>query len=158
MIDDHKKHSRVEVTDSRFTPHASRNITIAISLLKSSNRFEWFLEKATEIGIHEIIPLICKRTEKQKFREERMQNILISAMLHSPQCGFVRFTKPIDYELIFTKESSAFRKNSFHCIEEKRICRSCQRNTFFTDHFNRTGDFTNEEVQLAITNHLMRCH
>ena len=76
ITDDHKKHCEVSITDSRFTPHDSRKITIAISLLKNSSRFEWFLEKATEIGIHEIIPLICKRTEKQKFREDRMQNII----------------------------------------------------------------------------------
>src|SRR6185295_1150290 len=79
ISDDHKKHCEVKITDSRLTIHDSRKITVAISLLKTSNRFEWFLEKATEIGIHEIIPLICKRTEKQKFREDRMQNILISA-------------------------------------------------------------------------------
>ncbi|HEY1871476.1 MAG TPA: RsmE family RNA methyltransferase, partial [Chitinophagaceae bacterium] len=69
IVDDHKKHCTVKVIDLRFTPHDSRKITIAISLLKNSSRFEWFLEKATEIGINEIVPLICKRTEKQKFRE-----------------------------------------------------------------------------------------
>jgi 16S rRNA (uracil1498-N3)-methyltransferase len=60
IIDDHKKHCSVQIIDSRFTPPDSRKITVAISLLKNSSRFEWFLEKATEIGIHEIIPLICK--------------------------------------------------------------------------------------------------
>src|SRR5678816_1509374 len=58
IIDDHKKHCSVQIIDSRFTPPDSRKITVAISLLKNSSRFEWFLEKATEIGIHEIIPLI----------------------------------------------------------------------------------------------------
>src|SRR4030095_2886262 len=48
IIDDHKKYCTVKVIDSRFTPQASRKITIAISLLKNTNRFEWFLEKATE--------------------------------------------------------------------------------------------------------------
>ena len=76
IVDDHKKNCKVNILihDSRLTTH--EKITIAISLLKNSSRFEWFLEKATEIGIHEIIPLICKRTEKQKFREDRMQNII----------------------------------------------------------------------------------
>ena len=52
IIDDHKKHCSVDIIDSRFTPPDLRKITIAISLLKNSSRFEWFLEKATEIGIH----------------------------------------------------------------------------------------------------------
>jgi 16S rRNA (uracil1498-N3)-methyltransferase len=158
VIDDHKKHSRVGVTESRFTPHASRNITIAISLLKNSNRFEWFLEKATEIGVHAIIPLICKRTEKQKLREDRMQNILISAMLQSQQCWLPVLHKPIDYELIFRQEEIIHASQKFiaHCIEEEK------RN--LADLVNETlssqiiligpeGDFTNQEVQLAIQNH-----
>jgi 16S rRNA (uracil1498-N3)-methyltransferase len=59
--------------------------TIGISLLKTDSRFEWFLEKATEIGIEAIIPLLCERTAKQNFRLERMKKILISAMLQSQQ-------------------------------------------------------------------------
>ena len=158
ITDDHKKHCSVEIIDSRLTIHDSRTITIAISLLKNSNRFEWFLEKATEIGVHEIIPLSCKRTEKQKFREDRMQNILISAMLQSQQCWLPVLHKPIDYEFIFRQEEIIHTSQKFiaHCIEEEK------RN--LADLVNETissqviligpeGDFTNEEVQLAIYNH-----
>ena len=158
IIDDHKKHCSVQIIDSRFTPPDSRKITVAISLLKNSSRFEWFLEKATEIGIHEIIPLICKRTEKQKFREDRMQNILVSAMLQSQQSWLPVLHKPIDYVLIFRQEEITHTSQKFiaHCIEEEK------RN--LADLVNETlssqviligpeGDFTNEEVQLAIHNH-----
>ena len=158
IADDHKKHCEVNIADSRFMPHDSRKITIAISLLKNSSRFEWFLEKATEIGIHEIIPLICKRTEKQKFREDRMQNIIISAMLQSQQCWLPVLHKPIAYELIFRQEEIIHTSQKFvaHCIEEEK------RN--LPDLVNETlssqliligpeGDFTGEEVQLAMHNH-----
>ena len=156
--DDHKKHCEVKIEDTKHKEQDTRKITIAISILKNSNRFEWFLEKATEIGIHEIIPLICKRTEKQKFREDRMQNILISAMLQSQQCWLPVLHKPIDYELIFRQEEIIHTSQKFiaHCIEEEK------RN--LADLVNETlssqviligpeGDFTNEEVQLAIYNH-----
>ncbi|MBS1655054.1 MAG: 16S rRNA (uracil(1498)-N(3))-methyltransferase, partial [Bacteroidetes bacterium] len=83
---DHKKHCLVSVIETSSKPSASERITIAISLLKNANRFEWFLEKATEIGVTEIIPLICSRTEKEKFRYDRMEQICISAMLQSQQC------------------------------------------------------------------------
>lgn len=158
IIDGHKKHCEVKITGSRFASHDPRKITIAISLLKNSNRFEWFLEKATEIGIHEIVPLICKRTEKQKFREDRMQNILISAMLQSQQCWLPVLHQPIDFELVFRQEEMIHTSQKFiaHCIEEEK------RN--LADLVNETlssqviligpeGDFTNEEVQLAIHNH-----
>jgi 16S rRNA (uracil1498-N3)-methyltransferase len=163
IIDDHKKHCEVKITDSRFTPdsyrdHVSRKITIAISLLKNSNRFEWFLEKVTEIGINEIIPLICERTEKQKFREDRMQNILVSAMLQSQQCLLPVLHKPIAYDLIFRQEEIIHTTQKFiaHCIEDQK------RN--LADLVNETlpsqiiligpeGDFTGEEIQLAIQNH-----
>src|SRR5689334_25040591 len=85
ITDDHKKHCEVKITDSRFTSHDSRTITIAISLLKNTSRFEWFLEKATEIGVTAIVPLISRRTEKEKFRADRLTSILISAMLQSQQ-------------------------------------------------------------------------
>ena len=66
IADAHKKHCSVKVIDSLLITHHSRKVTIAISLLKNTSRFEWFLEKATEIGVSEIIPLVCERTEKQK--------------------------------------------------------------------------------------------
>jgi 16S rRNA (uracil1498-N3)-methyltransferase len=92
-----KKHCLVNVTHSRLTTPHSRHITIAISLLKNTNRFEWFLEKATEIGVKEIIPLICERTEKEKFRYDRMQGICISAMLQSQQVWLPVLHEPVQY-------------------------------------------------------------
>ena len=62
-----------------------RSILIALSLLKNASRFEWFLEKATELGISEIIPLKSARTEKQQFRMDRMKGILESALIQSQQ-------------------------------------------------------------------------
>src|SRR6185503_16899005 len=100
----HKKHCSVNIQHSTFNTQHTRRITIAISLLKNANRFEWFLEKATEIGISEIIPLICERTEKEKFRRDRMEGIIISAMLQSQQCWLPVLHKPIAYNAIFQQE------------------------------------------------------
>src|SRR5687767_6130658 len=64
--DDHRKKCEVKVLSVHMQPALHPEITIAISLVKNTSRFEWFLEKATEIGVTRIIPLICERTEKQK--------------------------------------------------------------------------------------------
>lgn len=80
------KQKGVATFESR-TNHLARDyqIAIAISPVKNPTRFEWFVEKATEIGVTEIIPILCKRTEKNKLRRDRLQNIMISAMLQSRQ-------------------------------------------------------------------------
>jgi 16S rRNA (uracil1498-N3)-methyltransferase len=158
ILDDYKKHCSVRITDSRFTERDSRKVTIAISLLKHSNRFEWFLEKATELGVHEIIPLVCKRTEKQKFRGDRMQNIVISAMLQSQQCWLPALHKPIDYDLIFRQQEiiRASQKFIAHCIpDQKRNLADLVNETLPSQVIliGPEGDFTAEEVQLAIHNH-----
>src|SRR5690349_13555796 len=72
-------------------------ITIAISLLKNTSRFEWFLEKATEIGVTAIVPLISRRTEKEKFRADRLTSILISAMLQSQQSWLPEMKEPLEF-------------------------------------------------------------
>ena len=79
--DKHKSVALIENTV--FTDTNPNRISIGISLLKNADRLEWMFEKITEIGVTEIFPLICKRTEQQRFRTERMLQILVSAMLHS---------------------------------------------------------------------------
>ena len=80
-----KKSCTVKIVQQQFYPAAEKKITVAISLLKNTDRFEWFLEKATELGIHVIVPLLCSRTIRQNFRKERMMNIVVAAMLQSRQ-------------------------------------------------------------------------
>jgi 16S rRNA (uracil1498-N3)-methyltransferase len=158
IIDDHKKKCIAEIQEIRNLKPEIRHITIAISLLKNSTRFEWFLEKATEIGISEIIPLVCERTEKQKFREDRMQNILISAMLQSQQCWLPVLHKPIAYDLIFRKEEIIHTSQKFiaHCIEDQKRNLSDLVNESLPSQIiliGPEGDFTTKEVQLAAQNH-----
>ena len=61
----------------------SYKLHIAISPLKNSERFEWFIEKSVEIGVDEITPLICRNTEKRIIKSERVNNLIISAMKQS---------------------------------------------------------------------------
>jgi 16S rRNA (uracil1498-N3)-methyltransferase len=158
ITDDHKKHCSVKITHSSLDAPPSRKISIAISLLKNSNRFEWFLEKATEIGITEIIPLICNRTEKQKFRLDRMKNILVSAMLQSRQVWLPVLHESIGFELLLRQEEvvAASQKFIAHCTDtEKRnlaglVIESLPSQIIL---IGPEGDFTNEEISFALQNH-----
>ena len=122
ISDAHKKHCVVKVNTISFTPQAPRKNTIAVSLVKNTSRFEWFLEKATEIGITEIIPLLCERTERQHFRYDRMKGILVSAMLQSQQTWMPVLKEPMKFEkaLRLTPSSAEVVKLIAHCEEREK--------------------------------------
>jgi 16S rRNA (uracil1498-N3)-methyltransferase len=152
----HKKHCTVKVVDSRFTSHISRKITIAISLLKNTNRFEWFLEKATEIGVSEIVPLLCERTEKQKFRYDRMKGICISAMLQSQQCWLPELNEPVKHPeyIKAIEDNNDLTKLIAHCEESgnKADLSAIIPLNHSTILIGPEGDFTRQEIELALQN------
>lgn len=116
ILSSYKKQVRVCVKERVFSPRAGKSVSIAISNIKNSGRFEIFLEKATELGITEIVPLICGRTEKIYLKKERLHKILVSAMLQSRQNWMPELKEPIKFtELI--KEASADQKFIAHCID-----------------------------------------
>ena len=148
IINAHKKHCEINIVDSRFTAPSIRKVSIAISLIKNTNRFEWFLEKATEIGVNEIIPLICDRTEKQKFRYDRMKGICISAMLQSQQTWVPVLHEPVQFSKMPVDQYSDYKKLIAHCIDGSKFtnCQIC---------IGPEGDFTKLEIDLAVKNNFI---
>jgi 16S rRNA (uracil1498-N3)-methyltransferase len=151
----HKKHCTVQIIAISEQRPATRSIVIAISLLKNTSRFEWFLEKATEIGVSEIMPLVCERTEKQKFRYERMKQICISAMLQSQQCWLPVLHEPVRYleYMNLNKEKSDLVKLIAHCAEEtKQSINELHMGVSSHCHIciGPEGDFTKQEIDAAL--------
>lgn len=153
--DAHKKHCRVQVEDHRQLPRSERRLTLGVGLLKNASRMEWLLEKATEMGVHRIVPLITHRTVKEKFRLDRMQGILVSAMLQSQQCWMPELPEPMPL--------SDFWKQSFlepvaaryiaHCLPEPRQAWWSQPLSAKGDALlliGPEGDFTPEEIEDAL--------
>ncbi len=152
IVAENKKATEVKVIATSYIPPCKSNITIAISLIKNNNRFEWFLEKATEIGVSEIIPLLCERTEKQSFRYDRMKNILASAMLQSQQAWLPILHQPTKF-LEVIKSSGHNNKFIAHCIEEdKKKLQILTRNKTSIILIGPEGDFTLEEIEVAKQN------
>lgn len=148
----HKKHATVTVIEDSYTEQSARKVIIGISLVKNASRFEWFLEKATEIGVAEIYPLICARTEKEKFREERLQGIVTSAMLQSQQVWMPILHQPIDFDSLV--ESDAMKNISTkyiaHCLDTEKQTVSSTATGNVVMLIGPEGDFTPEEIDLAI--------
>ena len=90
---------RLTIT-GRTTDHLKRDyyLHLAIAPTKSSERFEWFLEKATEIGVDEITPLICEHSERWKIRMDRSEKILISAMKQSGRASLPSLNEAVDFD------------------------------------------------------------
>jgi len=154
IISQNKKITEVKVITTNIYKPPAKKITIAISLIKNNNRFEWFLEKAAEIGVSEIIPMLCDRTEKQHFRHDRMRNILISAMLQSQQVWL-----PLLHPATAFKQIAELKKDAkrfiAHCDEGtkaslKDLANSSTDSTIIL--IGPEGDFTKNEIDLARQN------
>jgi len=155
ITDDNRKKCSVKVITTNNQQRSTNNISIAISPVKNNTRFEWFLEKATEIGVSEIIPLICSRTEKTAFKFDRMKSILVSAMLQSQQCWLPVLHEPTKFnELI--KSSAQQQKFIAHCIDDAKRSLAELNNQSLSSKIiliGPEGDFTAEEIKLALNNH-----
>ncbi len=157
IVDDNRKRCVVEILSVEKEEVQSPQVTIAISIVKNASRFEWFLEKATEIGVTEIVPLLCDRTEKEKFRYDRMQGILVSAMLQSQQTWLPVLHQPTAFTEVI-KSSTQEQKFIAHCLPDQKQ----QLGAYMTHHSPLTtyhssiiligpeGDFTPAEISTAL--------
>ncbi|MEP6746928.1 MAG: RsmE family RNA methyltransferase [Bacteroidota bacterium] len=152
IADPHKKKCHVSITGRQYTELPARRIAIGISLVKNPVRFEWFLEKATEIGITEIIPLLCSRTEKQHLRYDRMKNVLVSALLQSRQTWLPVLQLPVKFETVLALPAYQ-QKFIAHCVEEDR--KNLDSNLINPSAnqlilIGPEGDFTSLEIEQAL--------
>ena len=161
ITDNNRKKCIVSVVQKSEIENFKSTITIAISPVKNNTRFEWFLEKATEIGVTEIIPLICSRTEKTVFKFERMKGILVSAMLQSQQCWLpvlhepVSFKKLLEGSKILRGLDAYQQKFIAHCIDgAKRNLSDMNNESLYAKIIliGPEGDFTPDEIELALAN------
>jgi 16S rRNA (uracil1498-N3)-methyltransferase len=146
-----KKKTKVQIRSKQFSERPSPKTCIAISLIKNNNRFEWFAEKATEIGITTIIPMLCHRTEKIHYKKERIKSILISAMLQSQQSWLPEISEPVKFSEIIKNENYD-QKFIAHCIPEdkKKLQDMVSKESSKIILIGPEGDFTPDEIQTAI--------
>lgn len=150
ILSEDKKKAIVLVEEELFRPRPLKKICIAISLLKNNSRFEWFLEKATEIGISEIAPLICERTEHTRFRADRMKQLLVSAMLQSQQVWLPVLQEPVPFKDILA-QSRYSAKLIAHCEDDQK--NSIHTLPPFPDAqilIGPEGDFSPAEIKAAL--------
>jgi 16S rRNA (uracil1498-N3)-methyltransferase len=124
---------------------------IAIAPTKNIERFEWFLEKATEIGIDEITPVICQRSERRIIREDRLEKVITTAMKQSIKAYHPLF-HPITSVDKFMEIQVSGNKLIAHCLDGVRhdLIKTDPSGNNFTILIGPEGDFSEKEVELAI--------
>ena len=84
------KQVTVEVLSQSFTEKRAFDLHLAVAPTKTNDRYEWFIEKATEIGVSQITPILCDHSERKVIKSERYEKIIQSAMKQSTWKGLTR--------------------------------------------------------------------
>ena len=149
----HHKRCEVEVLEQQIGyGRQPYNLHIGIAPTKNIDRFEWFIEKATEIGIDEITPLLCEHSERKQINTERLQRIMIAAMKQSKKAYLPRLSEmtPFDKWLGTTGSNHGYIA---HCNEGgkqslKTVYKAGQDAVIA---IGPEGDFSMQEVTQAVT-------
>ena len=146
----HKANSVVTIQQHQTVAASQQKITLGISLLKNAVRLEWLFEKATEMGITNITPLVCERTIHERFKTERMQQIIQSAMIQSQQTWLPILSEPTPYQAFLT-QAATVQKLIAHCEPlNKTSIKSIEPSEDLVLLIGPEGDFTPTEIEAAI--------
>jgi len=133
----------------------TNKLHIAIAPTKNNNRFEFFLEKATEIGISEITPILCSNSERKVLKTERMEKIILSASKQSKCFHLPKLNEMISYKSFIVNVNSDIKLIA-HCEDEKN---KKSISNFEIDKeksvlilIGPEGDFSPKEIELAKEN------
>lgn len=150
----HKKHVQLQVI-AKQSEYGKRNhhLHIAIAPTKNIDRLEWFLEKATEIGIDEITPIICDRSERRIVKEERLEKVITSAVKQSLTAYHPKLNPSTSFADLI-KQHTASEKLIAHCMEgdKSAISESAAIHQSYLVLIGPEGDFTPAELDLALQN------
>ncbi len=126
------------------------NLTIALPPLKNAARYEWFVEKATEIGITRIIPILTKFTERTSVKRERIQKILISAAKQSLHARVPDFDEITEFDRILSMPYE--QKLISLCNADKPLTEIYQKGKNTLIIVGPEGGFAKEETDKALAN------
>ena len=126
---------------------------LAVAPTKMNDRYEWFLEKATEIGIQEITPIICDHSERKVINNERFDKILLAAMKQANELYLPKLNPAITFKEFMNLQNDDI-KYIAHCEEtDKKTLKSVlQPNKNITMLIGPEGDFSQKEITLALSN------
>ena len=143
----------VEVLSVKNAEKPKYRLHLAVAPTKMNDRFEWFLEKATEIGIQEITPIVCDRSERKVINRDRFEKIILSAMKQCNETFLPKLNDAISFKE-FIKQQNEGLQLIAHCEEtdKKSLKEVLKPNEDVTILIGPEGDFSEKEIALAIEN------
>ena len=153
LLDNHPKHCRFRIFKHDYFPKTREyHLHLAVAPTKNISRFEWFVEKATEIGIDEITPLICDHSERIAIKTERLHKITQAAIKQSQQAWLPRLNEPVRFSQFVNQQG----KDALNYIAWV----SDDHDTLLRDHYRKgrdatiligpEGDFSPAEINNAL--------
>ncbi len=147
------KKCKAEIVDVDKKHRKMHWFHLVVAPTKMNDRFEWFLEKATEIGVNEITPIICENSERKIIKPERMQKVIQSAMKQSLQTYLPKLNDAITYKDFIAKPHEGLLFIA-HCEDEEKLDlkRRVAPDKDVTVLIGPEGDFSKTEIKLAYEN------
>ena len=144
------------IVSKLLQPKRKYHLHLAVAPTKMNDRYEWFLEKATEIGIDSITPIICDHSERKIIKPQRFERILQSAMKQSLNCYLPKLNDAIPFQDFINQN---FESDLFiaHCEEtdRKSLKKQLKPNTNITILIGPEGDFSVKEITKALENNFI---
>lgn len=143
----------VKITKVDFFEPRTFRVHLAVAPTKMNDRFGWFLEKATEIGVDEITPIICDHSERKVIKKERFDKILISALKQSNQHYLPKLNEAVSFSDFISQDIEG-QKFIAHCEEtvKKELKDEIQPKQNYTLLIGPEGDFSTNEIASALEN------
>lgn len=153
----------VTETHENWGTHPYR-LHMAVCPTKNNDRFEWFVEKACEIGLDEISPVIGEHSERRIFKTARTEKILVSAAKQSLKASVPVVNEPVSVK-DFIKSSSEGLRMIAYCFEDENIPRRSIKEVLegyegsdITVMIGPEGDFSRSEAELALASGFIPVH
>lgn len=151
IVDPHPKRTSLKVLNIQ-KEYGKRNhrLHIAIAPTKNIERMEWFLEKATEIGIDEITPIFCERSERRELKTDRLNKVITSAVKQSLKAYHPVLNAPAKFK-DFIRQADYPQQFIAHCINDEKFAlkERIEPNSNYLVMIGPEGDFSPAEVQEA---------
>lgn len=149
-----KKKCSVCIIDTKLQPVPSPQFQLCVAFTRNAGRNEWLLEKAVELGVRTIIPVLAERSEKERFKASRWQNIVISALIQSQQYFLPELMEPLRLPDILNRFAGTEQKLIAHCMSDRLrfpLAYALQPGKDTALLIGPEGDFTQAELELCLS-------
>lgn len=154
LVEAHPKRAMVEIVDKKtIEPYWPGRFILAVAPTKNIDRMEWLVEKATEVGFNEFVPLLCRYSERRELKRERLEKTAVSAMKQSLKAALPEVREMTPFRKFVEQYSSVAQKFVAYCTdngERRLLSRSFRPGADAVVLIGPEGDFSPEEIQAAV--------